>query len=108
MAVNEGNIDRDQFRVGPDTMQRIIDILKYEQVTREECDPIDSDNRIAALEERIRRQLKTRGALSKRELRRHVHGDRFGIWMFNRALCNVVSEGDVKFIAKTKNYELVT
>ncbi|MFX0201589.1 MAG: DUF3987 domain-containing protein [Candidatus Hodarchaeota archaeon] len=107
MAVNEGTIERDRFTIGADTMRRIIDILKYEQITREECDPIDSDNRIAALEERIRRQLKNRGPLSKRELRRHVHGDRFGIWMFNRALCNLLSEADVKFNSKTKNYELI-
>ena len=54
-------------------------ILDYEFNIRRVTDPIDADNKIARLEEGVRRILGTVGLLDKRNLRRRLHADRYGL-----------------------------
>ena len=59
-------------------------------------DPVDAENKIAALEEKIRRVLTAKGPRSTRELRRDTHADRVGLWAFEQALKNLVAAGDIE------------
>lgn len=79
-----------------ETAEWVVSILDYELRVRTLTDPIDADNTIAKMEEKIRRVLKSKGrALNKRELGRAVHANRYRIWAFEKALSNVVRVGEV-------------
>lgn len=72
----------------------VIALLRYQLDARREADPVDAENTIATLEEKIRRLL-VRGPLKIRELQRRVHYDRVGIWAWRTALDNLVMAEDV-------------
>lgn len=95
----------DKDIIDDETVRAVISILDYELKIRTLTDPIDADNKIAALEEKIRRQLAQRGSLSDRELRQHTHGDRNGIWAFQAAKRNLIDVGDVQYT--NEKYHLV-
>jgi hypothetical protein len=86
----------DKECVDVDTVQMVRSILDYEFNIRCVTDPIDADNKIARLEEGARRVLGTVGALDKRNLRRRLHADRYGLWAFERALVNLKAAGDIE------------
>jgi len=86
----------DKDIIDDETVRTVVAILDYELKIRTVTDPIDADNKIAALEEKIRRQLGQRGSLSERDLRQRTHGDRNGIWAFQAAKRNLIDVGDVK------------
>jgi hypothetical protein len=79
-----------------ETINVVIAILKYELAVRTETDPIDADNRIAELEQKIRRQLQIHSKLSERDLRRYTHADRAGLWAFQSALTNLQKAQEIK------------
>ena len=85
----------DKDCVDLDTVQIVKSILDYEFNIRRLTDPIDADNKIARLEEGVRRVLGTVGSLDKRNLRRRLHADRYGLWAFERALANLKAAGDI-------------
>jgi hypothetical protein len=67
----------------------VVALLRYQLDARRELDPVDAEGTIAILEERVRRTL-ARGRLSGRELRRRLHPERVGIWMWNTAIENLL------------------
>lgn len=71
-----------------DTVQRVISLLEYQLKARKFCDPVDADNKIAALEETIRRLLAS-GPMRKRDLEKYAHKARVGTWAWETALKNV-------------------
>jgi hypothetical protein len=77
------------------TIFHVIDILDYELQLRQWTDPLDADNTIALLEQGIRRVLGTCGPVTKRDLRRKLHADRYGLWAFDRALDNLARADDI-------------
>ncbi len=83
---------------------KAIMLCDWEKQMRQLFDPIDADNEIAKMEEKIRRHLKTKGTLPERELKRAVHSERQGIWAFEKARDNLLRS---KEIGKTRdgNYE---
>jgi Protein of unknown function (DUF3987) len=86
----------DKDGIDCDVVKTVIRILDYEFAVRTLTDPIDADKSIARLEEAIRRQLRSRGPLSERELRRHTNADRQGLWMFSAALKNLITAQDIR------------
>jgi hypothetical protein len=68
----------DKDHVDLPTVEATVAILDYEFELRRLTDPIDADNVIAAIEEKIRRYL-AKGPLSYRELQRAVHAHRHGL-----------------------------
>jgi hypothetical protein len=84
----------DKAVVDADVVRHVIDILNYELEVRILYDPIDSDDKIASIETKIRRQLQIRGFLTKRELRRFTNADRIGVWAFEKALENLAKGSD--------------
>ena len=70
----------------------VVALLTYQLEVRRELDPVDAENTIASLEEKIRRLL-ARGPLTGPELRRRAHYSRYGLWQWNAALTNVLTAG---------------
>jgi hypothetical protein len=89
--------DRDE--VDLPTVETVTSILDYELQIRQLTDPIDCDNKIARLEEGVRRVLSL-GPQTERELRKRLHADRYGIWMFDQALTNLQK---AKQVTKKRN-----
>jgi hypothetical protein len=78
----------DKDHVDLETVRTVVSMLDYELELRRLTDPIDADNTIAMLEEKIQRYL-ARGPLSNRELQRRVHAERCGLWAYHAALGNL-------------------
>lgn len=89
-----------------ETVEKVIALLNYQLAARRECDPVDADNKIAALEERIRRAL-SNGPLTRGQLARKVNKSRAGIWAWNSAIRNLEKDGDISWDKKRKVYEKV-
>jgi hypothetical protein len=85
----------DKEAIDKETIKTVTAILNYELKLRIITDPIDADTNISKLEEKIRRALKAKGPLSKRDLRRVTHGDRIGLWAFNAAMENLTKAMDI-------------
>jgi len=85
----------------------VVALLKYQLDARRECDPVDAENTVAILEERIRRTL-ARGAMNGREIRRRLHPERVGIWLWNTAVENLRhGSGELRWDRKTDMYSLI-
>ena len=79
------------------TVDNTLCILDYELRIRRLTDPIDADNMIARLEEKIRRTLAGRGPLTHRNLLRFVNANRTGLWAFESAISNLKHHGQIRF-----------
>jgi Bifunctional DNA primase/polymerase, N-terminal/Protein of unknown function (DUF3987) len=101
LAATSGRTEVDQA-----TAEAVIALLGYQLEVRRECDPVDAENTIAALEERIRRVL-ARGALKGRDLKRRLHSDRFGLWAWNTAVSNLIQADEVRADRASDTYWLV-
>jgi hypothetical protein len=66
----------------------VVALLRYQLEVRRETDPVDAENTVAAMEERVRRAL-ARGSLRGRDLKRKVHYNRVGLWAWNTAIENL-------------------
>jgi hypothetical protein len=86
--------------VDVEIVRDVIAILDYEMRLRAVSDPIDADNAVAKMEARIRRQLKNRGPLTERVLRKSTNAQRTGDWCFRTALGNLEKAKDISLAAK--------
>jgi hypothetical protein len=93
--------------VDQDIVKKVIALCDHQFKVRQTYDPVDADNATAKLEEKIRRCLITRGALSDRDLKRFVHANRTGLWVYASAKKNLQSAGELRFDRKTKRFSLV-
>jgi len=84
----------DKDHVDLETVETVVSMLDYELEIRRITDPIDADNAIAKLEEKVRRALSL-APLPNRELQRRVHANRCGLWAYNTALQNLTRDGAV-------------
>jgi hypothetical protein len=78
-----------------DLVDRVIAILDYELRVRRLTDPIDAENNIAKMEEKIRRSLRERPGAKNRALQKRVHAERPGLWCFNAAVRNLIENGEL-------------
>lgn len=86
-------VTMDKTTVDLELVRLVIRILDYELRVREVTDPIDATSTIARMEQKITRQLESRGTLDKGQLRRHTHASRDGLWCFEAALKNLLEAG---------------
>lgn len=100
MAVNEHKTEIDI-----DIVRQVTAMMDWQLLIREQLDPIDADNKVAQIEEKIRRKLKL-GPQEIRELKRSVNYQRVGIWIYDQAIKNLTGAGDIKFNSKSKAWEL--
>ena len=87
LAVSSGRETIDE-----EVAQAVISLLDWQFRIRRENDPIDADNMIAGLEEKIRRSLAA-GPLSLSEIKRKVNYSPFGLWALDNAIKNLVTGG---------------
>ena len=78
----------DRPEVDGEIATAVVDLLRYQLAVRRECDPIDADNTVARMEERLRRVL-IRSPHSERDLKIAVHVERTGLWVFETAVENL-------------------
>ncbi len=89
-------------------MRRVCALLDHQLALRQQYDPVDAESTVARLEERVRRELRARGPLTRRDLRRYTNADRSGVWVFETALTNLVRAQDIRWDRATKRYALAT
>lgn len=89
-----------RHEIDADVAQAVVDLLTYQLDVRRECDPVDAENTIALLEEKIRRAL-ARGALRGRDLKRKCSYHRYGLWMWTSALDNLLKAEELAREPKT-------
>ena len=90
--------------ITPEIIERTVTLLNYQLAARKYADPIDADNTIAKLEEKIRRLLDN--PRKKRDLEIHGHKSRVGIYIWKTAIKNLMDGGELKFDEKKKIYWL--
>jgi hypothetical protein len=99
LAVNDG-----KDRVDLDTVRKVVGLPLYQLENRKRVDPIDTDNAIARLEEKIKRLVFSAGVISKRELERKTNKNRAGTWAWETAKNNLIRDRVFKFDAKSQKY----
>jgi hypothetical protein len=89
--------------IDEEVVAAVVALLRYQLDVRRELDPVDAENTIATLEEKVRRTL-ARGGLHARDLKRKLSYHRYGLWAWNSAITNLVTAGELHHDAKTDTY----
>jgi hypothetical protein len=84
VAVSDGKKEIDE-----ETVSKVIALCDWQLGVRRLYDPVDAENAVARMEEKIRRQLTAKGSLTERELRQLTNASRSGLWFFSTALANL-------------------
>lgn len=84
-----------------------VALCNWQLEIRKVYDPIDADNSIAAMEEKIRRCLKTRGPLKDYELKQFTQANRVGLWLYHKAKQNLQMAEEVGFSNKNNVWFIV-
>lgn len=95
----------DKEEVDAETVKKAIALCNWQYKVRQRYDPIDADSNMAKMEGKIRRALRS-GEKTLRDLKKAVHAERAGLWVFNTALENLRKSGDIRGLGKNK-WELV-
>ena len=88
------------------TVTKVIDLCNHQLVVRQLYDPIDADNETAKMEEKIRRVLRVKGTITERELKRNIHAERSGLWIYSAAVKNLGIAGEVEWDKNVRGYAL--
>jgi hypothetical protein len=99
-------ITTDKDVIDAEVVAAVTAILDYELRVRTLVDPIDADNTVAKLEQNIRRVLSVKGPLTLNRLRQSVGADRAGLWLFERAIANLVKPPFQIVLRTGKEYQL--
>ena len=99
LAVND-----DHTTITLPIVDKVIELMQWQINVRQVHDPIDADNNMAKMEQRILRALNN-GALSDRELKQSTHANRSGLWFYNTAKNNLIKYHEIVF-NKDKKLEL--
>jgi hypothetical protein len=91
--------------VDEETVRKVIALCNWQLNVRKIHDPIDADNKIARMEEKIRRQLSA-GAKKERVLKQRVNANRAGIWVFDTAKKNLIRAEEIALDRKSKKWRL--
>jgi len=86
-----------------ETIQKTIALCDWQFEVRKIHDPINADSTIARVEETIRRKLK-QGPANERDLKRAVHYDRIGIWIYERAMDNLRGQNEMQWDKKIEKF----
>lgn len=101
LAANEKRAEIDAGLI-----KKVTDLMDWQLRVRRLHDPIDADNKIAGMEEKIRRVLGCRDAVkeakSERDVKRYAHVDKTGLWVFETAKNNLIRAQEIEFDPKTR------
>ena len=91
-----------------------IELMDWEFEMRQLYDPIDADNTIAKMEEKIRRALSRRDketgkiiSLSDRKLKQVTNANRVGLYFYSLGLKNLRKAEEIAFNSETRLWSLV-
>jgi Bifunctional DNA primase/polymerase, N-terminal/Protein of unknown function (DUF3987) len=101
LAINELKSE-----VDAETVRKVTALCDWQFHIRLLHDPVDADNEVARMEEKIRRVLTGRGDLTDRDLQRAVHANRKGVWFYSTAKRNLKSSGELGFNKRQNRYFL--
>ncbi len=87
-------------------VEKVIRLVEWEHLIRQQLDPIDADSESAKAEVKIRRALST-GPRGLRELQQRTNAQRTGLWVWKAALTNLQDNQEVYFDPKVKLYGLM-
>jgi len=90
LAANEGKDFVDE-----EIVEKAIALCDWQLDVRRLHDPIDAENKMAQMEEKIRRTLKA-GQLTDRQLKQRTNYRRTGIWFYETAMNNLKRNGEIK------------
>jgi hypothetical protein len=99
LAVNDF---KDEIDLG--TVKKVIELCNHQLIVRQAYDPIDADNATANMEIRIRRVLRAKGTISERDLKRAVHAERAGLYIYQAAIKNLGVAGEIDWDKDRKGY----
>lgn len=98
--------------VDEEVVNDVIDICEWQFKVRRMYDPVDSDNKTADMEQRVRRSIVSAGgSITSRELKRNLANSikKSGITFFQNAVKNLISNGELVSvkIGKAEGYQIV-
>ena len=101
LAVNEYRNEIDET-----TVENTIQLMDWQLAVRKRFDPIDSDNAVAGLEEKVRRVLSS-GPKTDKEIKQSTNANRVGLWFYSMAIKNLSGSDEIKRNKKTKRWEAI-
>jgi hypothetical protein len=99
LAVNDLKNEVDE-----ETVKRVIKLCDWQLDVRKTHDPIDADNKIAGMEEKIRRAL-AKGQKKERRLQQRVNAHRAGLWVYQTAIKNLERYNEIAFNKVSKKWK---
>jgi hypothetical protein len=100
-CINDG-----KYEIDCDSVLKAIMFCDWQHKVRQELTPVEADNAVAKLEQKMRQKLEGK-KLSRNELARATNGYRSGIWYFEKAIENLIGAGEVEYSKSTKKYSKV-
>jgi hypothetical protein len=92
--------------IDEETVEKVIRLMNWEHLVRQQLDPVDADTQAAKVETKIRRILRT-GPKGKKELQQRTNAHRTGLWVWKSALQNLINNQEVAFDPKGNVYRLM-
>jgi len=99
LAVNEL-----EHGVNTAIVNKAIALCDWQLEVRRLYDPVDADNKVARMEEKIRRVL-GRGTMSDRDLKRLSNAHRAGLWIYTTAINNLKRAREIRWHKEMKAWE---
>jgi Mg-chelatase subunit ChlI len=94
--------------VDEETVRSVIQLCNWQLEVRKLYDPIDADNEIAKMEEKIRRQLRKK-SLKDYQLKQYVNAHKGGgLWVYEAAKSNLQKANEIEFNKKKKRWLLIS
>jgi hypothetical protein len=91
--------------VDEDIVKRVIALCNWQFEVRKIHDPIDADNKVARMEESIRRNLR-RGAKRESILKQNVNANRSGLWLYEAAKKNLERAHEIAWDKRSNMWRL--
>ncbi len=91
--------------IDEDIIQKVIKLMNWQLRVRRLHDPIDADNVLAKLEEKIRRTLEL-GPMKDRKLKQNINANRVGLWFYETATRNLQKANEIIFDKKSRLWTL--
>ena len=98
LAINEG-----ASSINAQIAENVVKLLNWQLLIRRECDVIDAETNVAKVEELARRAL-SKGPLNPRNLKIKVNYSRYGIYIFQLAIDNLLKEKEIFLDNKANLY----
>jgi len=101
LAINEF-----KDKIDKETVEKVIALANWQLEVRRLHDPVDAENNVAKLEERIRRSLVS-GPKSDRELKQSTNANRIGLWYYGMAINNLRKANEIIWDKNRKLWTLI-